>query len=163
MGLTIHFQGHLRSNEHYEKVLQKCKEFADRKSVKVTELMVDSHELIRVMDGKVCEYKSPIRVIAFSPHEKSDSLILEFDSELYIQQFCKTQFAGIPTHIEVIEFLREIEPFFADFQVIDEGDYWNTNSIQRLEQKFADYNKALQITERLLQYRIIPDIVDRLN
>jgi hypothetical protein len=163
MGLTIHFQGHLRSPDDYENILQKFKDFANRKSVKLNAIDVDSHVLIRVIDGKICEYESPLKVISLQPHEKSDSLILEFDRNLYIQQFCKTQFAGIPTHVEIIEFLREIEPFFKDFQVNDEGDYWNTNSITRLEQKFADYEKAFKFTKRLLRFRIIPDIEDRMN
>lgn len=50
-----------------------------------------------------------------------------------------------------------------DSEVNDEGDYWNTKSVERLTQKFTYYEKAFEFAEKLIQYRIIPDIVDRLN
>lgn len=53
------------------------------------------------------------------PHPDCDPVRLEFDEDLHIQEFTKTRFAGAATHVEVIELLRRIAPFFA-------GSTWRT-------------------------------------
>ncbi len=62
------------------------------------------------------------------PHINSDPLNLEFDKDYIIQEYCKTQFSGIETHIKVVEVLRLIEPYFDWLDVNDEGEYWETNN-----------------------------------
>jgi hypothetical protein len=52
---------------------------------------------------------------------------LEFDRDLYIQEFTKTQFAGVECHLKVVGLLRAIRPFFRELEVEDEGEFWETN------------------------------------
>jgi hypothetical protein len=53
---------------------------------------------------------------------------LEFERDLYVQEWVKTQFVGEPTHLELIKLLRDLQQFFDDFRVTDEGEFWETGS-----------------------------------
>lgn len=137
MGITIHYGGRLRSEADYLKVTGLGRAFAQRNSVVVLELDVDRKELIRVKDGKVQTYVSSVRGIRFCIHPHCEPVTLQFDSDNYLQESTKTQYAGVATHLEILAFLREIEPHFDDFEVIDEGGFWETGDLQLLEENFA--------------------------
>lgn len=51
---------------------------------------------------------------------------LEFDHDLYVQEFVKTQFAPPEVHPRIVTLLRSIAPEFERLQVEDEGKYWET-------------------------------------
>ncbi len=144
MGVTIHFFGQLKNIECLEKVISIATEFAEGKGCEVISLDSEMKLLVRVTDGKASDYKGPVRGIQFQPDENCDPLVLEFDKDLYVQNFCKTQFAGISTHVEVIQLLREIEPYFETFDVTDEGDFWKTSDITLLEKKFEVFFAAAE-------------------
>jgi hypothetical protein len=145
MGITIHFLGTLRSKNDLDLVLQKGQEFARRKSAEVIGLNCERKSLIRVINDKVCEYEDAVTGICFQPHEHSEPMMLQFDSNLYIHECCKTQYAGISSHIEIIQFLREIEPHFKELKVNDEGEFWESNDIDRLEQKFDFMSQSISM------------------
>ena len=136
MGVTIHFYGRLKNKESLDEVITIASEFAAEKGCEVFNLDSEKKQLFRVKDGKQSEYEGPVRGIQFHADENCDPFVLEFDDDLYIQQFCKTQYAGISTHVEVIQLLRDIEPCFETFVVLDEGDFWETSDISSLEQRF---------------------------
>jgi len=46
--------------------------------------------------------------------------------------WCKTQFGTIKTHIAICDLLRQVEPYMAEFEVRDEGEYWESGDVQRL-------------------------------
>ena len=144
MGVTIHFEGRLKTVNDLDKVINLGLEFAKRKSSDVIKLDSTDKLLRRVKDDKDWDYQGEVKGIQFQPHENSDPLVLEFDKDFYIQEYCKTQFAGISTHIEVVQFLREIEPHFENFVIVDEGEFWETNDIKVLEQKFEDFFNAFE-------------------
>jgi hypothetical protein len=144
MGVTIHFEGRLKTSADLDKVINLGQEFAKRKSADIIKLDSKKKLLQRVKDEKDWDYEGEVKGIQFQPHENSDPIVLEFDTDLYIQEYCKTQFADISTHIEVIQFLREIEPHFANLTVVDEGEFWETSDIKVLEQKFEDFFNAFE-------------------
>ena len=123
MGVTIHFEGRLKTVNDLDKVINLGLEFAKRKSSDVIKLDSTDKLLRRVKDDKDWDYQGEVKGIQFQPHENSDPLVLEFDKDFYIQEYCKTQFAGISTHIEVVQFLREIEPHFENLVIVDEGEF----------------------------------------
>ncbi len=57
--------------------------------------------------------------------------------------FTKTQFSSPEVHIQVCELLRIVEPFMAEWEVVDEGDYWGTWDEQTLRDTWARYDAAL--------------------
>src|SRR5882757_707538 len=80
--------------------------------------------LNRVIDERSMDYLGPVKGIELLPHPNSDPFRFEFDRHLFMQQFCKTQFAGSDAHIEIIELLRKVAALFHKFDVFDEGEYW---------------------------------------
>lgn len=42
---------------------------------------------------------------------------------------------SIATHIMVVDLLRQIEPYFSEFRVLDEGGYWATRDIIELQRR----------------------------
>jgi hypothetical protein len=151
MGLTIHFGGRLKSKSDFDQVLIKGRQFAKRTAAEILESNSEERFLVRIVDGQVLQYEGLVSGIRFQPHAKAEPIVLEFDQELAFQQFYKTQFAGISTHIEVVNFLREIEPHFEYLRVYDEGEFWTTNSVERLEEKFHDFNVAIELISRALE------------
>lgn len=87
---------------------------------------IESEEvtLPRIRDDKEWDYCVPIKRLVIYPHEDCDPIRLEFDRDLYIQEFTKTQFAGARIHLKVLELLSVIRPFFSEFSIEDEGEYW---------------------------------------
>ena len=90
--------------------------------------------LERVRDGEQWSYQGPVKGIKISPHENADPLWLEFDTDLFLQDFCKTQFAGLSVHIKIIKFFEKAEGFFSDLAVLDEGEFWETHDVSKLEE-----------------------------
>jgi hypothetical protein len=66
------------------------------------------------------------------------------DRDLYVEEFTKTQFAGVQTHLSVLESLRTIRPFFRHLQVEDEGEFWETGNTQPLVEYFSRSQKAIE-------------------
>lgn len=165
MGVTIHFEGRLRSSQDFDKVIGLGLEFATRKSSEIIKLDSPKKLLQRVRKDDVWDYEGEVRGIQFQPHVNSDPIILEFDTNMFIQEYCKTQFADVATHMEIVGFLRDIEPYFEDLQVTDEGEFWETSDIKMLQQKFEDFfiarDNAIKENPRLKgPFRVQGRIID---
>ncbi|HEY6009866.1 MAG TPA: hypothetical protein VIX18_00240 [Nitrospirota bacterium] len=64
---------------------------------------------------------------------------------------CKTQFAGIDTHIQMIELLANLkERYIANLTVNDEGAYWETRDRRILAEKRVALGHYLRHVERVL-------------
>jgi hypothetical protein len=142
MGVTIHFEGRLKKSEDYESVIAIGRSLAKRRNAEIINLDSDNKVLSRVKNEQDWDYEGQVKGIQFLPEENSDPIVLEFDKDNYIQEYCKTQFAGISTHIEIIQFLRDIASYFDELIVVDEGEFWETSNIKILEQKFEDFFRA---------------------
>jgi len=126
VGVTIHFEGQLLGDDKYAAVLQEVAELAVNRGWPFREINEARMALNRVVDERSVDYLGPVTGIEVLPHRRSDPLRFEFDSNLFMQQYCKTQFAGSEAHIEVIELLRKVAPLFDKFDVFDEGEYWES-------------------------------------
>lgn len=100
--------------------------------------------LARVRNEKNWDYEGPTKGIAIQPDRNCDPLILEFDIDYYIQEYCKTQFAGTEVHLKIISFLKEIRSHFSTLIVIDEGEYWESEDELILQKHFDDYFIAVE-------------------
>jgi hypothetical protein len=144
MGVTIHFEGQLSSPDDLDKVIKTAKGFAERNDLEYFFFHEDNKLLQRVKDEQDWDYEGPTKGIQIQPNENSDPLILEFDKDYYLQEFCKTQYADVSVHILIIDLLRQIKPFFRSFCVEDEGEYWEKSDINILQQKIDDCFKAIE-------------------
>src|SRR5262249_23184811 len=80
---------------------------------------------------------------ALYPHLMSGPLYLVFAKDLVLENFVKTQVAGVDVHVRVIELLHKIQPEFATLSVKDEGEYWASGDRKRLQSLVASTGNAL--------------------
>jgi hypothetical protein len=127
MGVTLHFSGRFSSLEDRNNIIQVTREFAERNKL----------EYILIGEEETSDERNPNGIVVLL-HQKCDPFILKFDNNNYLNQFCKTQCANMKIHILAIDLLKEIEPYFESFTVVDEGDYWPTNEIHKLQKHFEN-------------------------
>lgn len=144
MGVTIHFEGQLKSDIDFEKVMNKAKDFAVKNNMPYDCFYVPLKKLERVKNEQDWDYEGPTKGIRIQPNENSDPLWIEFDKDNYIQEYCKTQFAGIDIHIKIISLLKEIKPNFIDLSVTDEGEFWDTEDKYFLQTCLNNYHDAAE-------------------
>ena len=129
MGVTVHFQGKLRGEEEFAALVRRAEEAARAKTWLTEKFENNEITLLRVRENEEdWDYTGPTKGIILYLHEDCEPLRLEFDQDLYVQQWVKTQFAGVPTHLELIKLLRDLQQFFEAFKVADEGEYWETGN-----------------------------------
>ena len=126
MGMTIHFEGQLLDDDKYAALLQEAAAVAAARGWPFREINEAQMVLNRVIDERSVDYLGPVTGIELLPHPRADPLRFEFDRHLFMQQYCKTQFAGSEAHIEIIGLLRKVAPIFHKFDVFDEGQYWES-------------------------------------
>lgn len=144
MGVTIHFEGKLKSQDSFLTVIEIAKRFAVSNELAYSTFEEENKLLERVKDEKDWDYQGPTKGLLLHPDENSDPLNLEFDNEYYIQEYCKTQFADISIHILITDLLRKIEPCFEKLSINDEGEYWETNDIEVLQSHLDNCFKAIE-------------------
>jgi hypothetical protein len=142
MGVTIHFEGQLSSSGNFDKLITVAKNFAEHNHWEYF-MFKENHKLLeRVKDEKDWNYEGPTKGLQLQLDLNCDPLILEFDENLYVQEFCKTQFADTSVHIFVIDLLRQIEPYFDNLIVEDEGEYWETSDVNLLQRHIDNCNRV---------------------
>ena len=150
MGLTIHYQGQLLSESAYESFIAAVTAFAADREWPAHPIAEPSRRLTRILqpeDPGEPEfeeiYTGPTRGIYLLPHPDCEPLTFEFDRDLFMQDWTKTQFAGPTTHAAIVELFRETEQFFEMLDVQDEADFWETNDREALAQSFAESRAAI--------------------
>ncbi len=144
MGVTIHFEGQLKSDKEFESVIEKAIEFATINEMPFYHFNEPLKKLERVKDEQDWDYEGPTKGIHIQPDANAEPFWLEFDKDNYIQDYCKTQFAGPDVHIKLIDFLKSIQSNFFDLNVFDEGEYWETNDVILLENNFHNFFDAAE-------------------
>ena len=147
MGVTIHFEGRLKNEASLEAVLAETRNFCDEHSWPYESINEPHVKLSRVRDEKDWDYEGPIRGIAVQPHENSEPLRLEFDEDLYIQEYTKTQFSPIEIHVELVKLLRRLQPHFEHFEIIDEGEFFETGDKETLDHHI---NRCFEVLDEYL-------------
>ncbi len=144
MGVTIHFEGRLLDRECLTKAMDVANAFAKKQGWPAESISAAERKLARVRDEQNWDYVGPVEGVAFYPAEDCEPVRLEFDRDLYLQEYTKTQFAGPAVHVSVVELLRTLEPFFVSLRVEDEGEYWETNRLELLERHLTRCDNVLQ-------------------
>jgi len=143
MGVTIHFEGRLREPQHYETLVGAALDFAREHNWSWEEIEETNRQLRRVIDERDVDYSGLTKGIVLQPHPDSEPLRFEFDESLFMQEYCKTQFAGPATHIQVVGLLRRLMPLFEALNVYDECEYWETSDQTAMEWHFKTVEAAL--------------------
>jgi hypothetical protein len=144
MGVTIHFEGQLKSENDFNELISEAEKFAKKNEMEYSPFSEPSKKLGRVRNEEDWDYEGPTKGIKIQPDPNSDPLWLEFDKDNYIQEYCKTQFAGIDIHLKIIELLKLIEPHFKELIVVDEAEFWDSNDKELLQNSFDNYFDAAE-------------------
>ena len=64
----------------------------------------------------------------------------------------KTQYAGMQVHLTVIQMLKYLtQKYFSEFELSDEGGYWETGDINVLTESFKRYNDLMDAFAEMLE------------
>jgi len=137
MGVTIHFEGTAKSDKDLEEILSFARSFAINNNMPNFPVIESNGKLSRIINETDADYKGPIKGIVIEPHYNCEQLKLEFGKDLFMQDYCKTQFAPAQIHIAIIGLLKKIQPHFSNLTVVDEGEYWETEDTRLLEQNMS--------------------------
>jgi hypothetical protein len=146
MGLTIHYSARLKNPKQ------------------LPELVAEVSDICRSMDWKYHTFEPDenegehdVSGIILNPHPDCEPVWLTFrpdgvlttpimeqmrkDGEYdFSGAFTKTQFAGPQTHIVVVKLLKYVAGKYLDeVKVTDEGNYWETESVEVLRGRFEVY------------------------
>jgi hypothetical protein len=117
MGVTIHFEGKLKSEDDFAALLNRVREVAKAQTW-LTEVF-ESREvtLLRVREDETpWDYKGPQEESSSISMRTATRCVWNLIRDLYIQEYVKTQFAGVRTHIQLVALLRSLQDFFVDLK-----------------------------------------------
>ena len=142
-GVTIHYEGRAPDPAAVEQVLAAASEEAKRNGWQIRDDSSSDISLKRVVDEKDVPYRGSVRGIVLQPRRECEPIHLQFDSNMFMQDFVKTQFAGPEIHMQVARLLQVIQPLLRSLKVEDEGQYWETGSKSTLEGHMAKVNTLM--------------------
>jgi hypothetical protein len=148
MGITVHYEGRARSADSVDNILAQVREYARKHGRPLQEVDDADGVLERVIDEKESNYSGRVRGIVTFPDQRAEPAEFLFGEDLFTQSYCKTQLAGVPTHVALIELLHAIASEFANLDVIDEGEYWESNDMERLSSLICGCDDALAQLQR---------------
>ncbi len=161
MGLSFHFSGRIANPASLPELIEEIQDIAKTYNWKY---FVFDREFPENSFGKP-DYNEKIYGICFTPPNSetvdvcflsngrmSSVSHLKFwgktdvqaeDKYLYMLSV-KTQYAGVETHQFIIQLFRYLDKkYFADFTLVDEGQYWETNDEALLKTTFKRYTDLI--------------------
>jgi hypothetical protein len=157
MGLSIHYKGNISNYSLIDTLTEEVKDVAadldwqyhlfddkDLKGICFSPKDCEPVFLTFQPNGKLC---SPVNLKYWEPNDPYFNTIST-----------KTQFAGIDVHIALLKLLDYLRrKYFENFEMNDEGQYWDVWDEQILQQQFARYNYAMNAVAAALQdFKAIP-------
>ena len=160
MGVTIYYRGQLNDVSLVYKLIREIADIASIMKWPCNTWDEDwsvAHAATIVNKEKGCEIKGHLGLkgVSFTPHPDCEAVNVTFDKHGILQDprtlplllngtikdkdttvSVKTQFAGVDTHIAIIKILKYIKKkYIPDLYVFDEGDYWQNENSQILEER----------------------------
>jgi len=162
MGLSIHYKGRFNKNAVLSDLITEVKEIAEafKWNYRIhLEEFPDKSNNDDHYDGEIygISFTPPkcetVSICFLSNYRMSSGAHLKFfghsknqSEKKYLYMLSvKTQFSGITIHKAIIELFRYLlkKNYFSEFNLIDEGDYWETGNENLLEQKFKEYGDLI--------------------
>jgi hypothetical protein len=143
MGITIHYQGRLRSEQELELVLDLVRDAARSAGWALKDVNHAHGTLERVLNEAEQNYEGPVRGVVVQPHTDSEPFHVLFGDDLVMQDYCKTQFSSVETHVAIIRLLQRVAPHFDPLVVEDEGEFWETQDQAHLRDLWNGFDATL--------------------
>ncbi|MEM8529002.1 MAG: hypothetical protein AAGG68_30505 [Bacteroidota bacterium] len=183
MGLTIHFKGQLRDIKQLPAFVEEVEDIANSlnwKSHRIDEVveLEESCPLaeertnggVRIRGLHVTPPKCETFCFTFAPSGKMMSLFGVLSAARHPEEdfaywlHTKTQYAGIELHIAAISLMRYLEKkYFQYLEVSDEGQYWESNDVDLLTQRFDEYTKLIAAVRGALEKASISPNLSKSN
>ena len=163
MGVTIHYRGKLSQQHSIDEVIDHFRNLCFKQELEnwqVDDEITTENYLAKEDIG------TQIKGIKINVHPDCETLVFTFDTktkrlcDIWEQVktgkkfacgkkegrlFCKTQFAGAYAHIVVCRLLRELKDrFIPRLYVSDEGEYWQTEDIEKLEEHIGSLGEMIK-------------------
>lgn len=143
-GVSISYEGKLKSSDSYSELIQFIVTFANSNSLGL-KVYSDPHshlnrrnnfgEIIHRYEGA----SKGIMIFLSNNYESDFPLNFEFDDQLYLSERIETQNLTLDNHIFITEILDKVAQFFETFSVDDTGGYWLTKNINLLFAKTVNH------------------------
>lgn len=176
MGMSIHYKGSLADLDTLPRLVDEISDICKILKWEYSTLDDDWSEpvcssLDRGGDCLEISGNLGLKGIGFKPHQDSEWANLYFDSDgslnepayraLKLQEgediseqtfvSIKTQFAPVNIYVAVIKLLKHLKKqYIHDLEVIDEGEYWETGNLEKLEYHRNVINDATDVLEDAL-------------
>lgn len=175
MGISIHFQGTLKNTTDIKSLVDELIEISD---ILKWKWHVLDEDWSKPSTAKLTEFKDRMEItgllslkgISISLHKDCEPLSLFFDSQGTLTlpmtvvlvnegtiekkdsySFVKTQFAPVDVHISIIRLLKYLKKrYIPNLQVVDEGEYWESEDKELLLKKRAFIKDKLDMLEGVL-------------
>lgn len=160
MGLSFHYHGEIAKPEFLSPLIEELKEICT-----VYHWQYDLYDQVFPLTGFTQNYNDEIYGISFTPKgcetificflsngKMSSPLQLDYfgksdqqDESHYLYMLSvKTQFSNPFIHATIIQLFKYISTkYFKNFELTDEGEYWETNNEFLLKKNFEKYNNLL--------------------
>lgn len=162
MGLSIHYSGSFNKNVVLSDLITEVKEIVE--VLKWNYTIFESEFPFK--EGEDLLYGEEVYGISFTP-PKCETVSICFlsnyrmssivhlklyghsekpsENDFLYMLSVKTQFAGPTIHKTIVELIRYLSKrnYFSEFNLVDEGEYWETCDEKLLEQKFKEYGNLI--------------------
>lgn len=168
MGLSIHYNGQFRKGASLENMIDELEDIS-----KIYNWEYHIFERAFPENPGQTKHDGKLYGMCFTPPE-SDTVSISFlsngkmsgppqlqlygnskskqEQEYLYMLFVKTQFAGSEIHMLIIHLLKYLDSkYFSDFNVIDEGQYWETGDKELLRETFKKYTNLINNFSSVLQ------------
>ena len=172
MGVTIHYRGKLKSPDLITLLMDEVEEICISNSWKYQLLKDASPTKERALpnpfemddfdsdlDFSPNQIQDDLQGITFQPHKESETVTFLFDREgvlrsifssifkkkgKYTWCFVKTQFAGMETHVRIINLMAYLKKkYFKKFDIHDDGGYYPDMDTAELQNRMDYLNNAI--------------------
>jgi hypothetical protein len=147
MGITIHYSGRAASHEAMSKAMNHAFVFGAQREWQcaIFEDPLGNYEDIDPENPGLVdeERKGPYAGVVVRPHPKCEPFSLPFSLSREFSGSTKTQYAPFEVHEELIQLLRELEPFLDYLSVVDEAGLWESDDRAAAQAEFKFLDRAL--------------------
>lgn len=175
MGLSIHYSGYILHKERLNSLIEEVSDVAktlgwsshvfNDENIKGVSFAPERSEPVFLTFNPEGRMLSPFNIICKDIYDG-----VELDKELIFTASTKTQYAGLDAHTAIIDFLKHLsKKYLKNFNLKDEGYYWETGDQKLLRKQFSKYEAAMDIfSEALNEMPAIPNetsesLVERLK
>lgn len=151
MGLSFHYSGKIKDRASIPSLVEEAQD--------VCTILQWNYHLYNDEDVKGISFSppecEPVFLVFNNKNELCSPVMMQYDVHPATTISVKTQFAGIEIHKAVIKLLKHLkEVYLTEFELFDEGGYWEALDEEKLNWQFNRYNYLLsKVTEQLKGFK----------